>query len=103
MLWLTGFIALNVVIMIFGAKIVKYYYLLLAFLTLEESVVSAMYVGFMSWTQPSRAGMQQIWLNRHSCQPCSGEHSLPCLPCGVQRGAESVFPQRRYISQFTFT
>nr|WP_260871009.1 M50 family metallopeptidase [Paenibacillus xylanexedens] len=56
MLWLTGFIVLNVVIMIFGAKIVKFYYLILAFLTLEESVVSAVYVGLMSWTQPSRAG-----------------------------------------------
>ncbi|WP_145047717.1 MULTISPECIES: M50 family metallopeptidase [Paenibacillus] len=56
MLWLTGFIALNVVIMIFGAKIVKFYYLFLAFLTLEESVLSAMYVGLLSWTQPSRAG-----------------------------------------------
>ncbi|MCG7379714.1 M50 family metallopeptidase [Paenibacillus sp. ACRSA] len=56
MLWLTGFIALNVVIMIFGAKIVKFYYLFLAFLTLEESVLTAMYVGLLSWTQPSRAG-----------------------------------------------
>lgn len=56
MLWLTGFIALNVIIMIFGAKIIKFYYLLLAFLTLEESVVGAMYVGLMSWTQPSNAG-----------------------------------------------
>jgi len=56
MLWLTGFITLNAVIMIFGAKFAKFYYLLLAFLTLEESVVSAMYVGWMSWTRPSAAG-----------------------------------------------
>lgn len=56
MLWLTGFIALNVVIMIFGVKIAKYYYLLLAFITLEESVVGAMYIGWLSWTRPSQAG-----------------------------------------------
>lgn len=56
MLWLTGFIALNVVIMIFGVKIARYYYLLLAFITLEESVVSAMYIGWASWTRPSQAG-----------------------------------------------
>lgn len=56
MLWLTGFIALNVVIMIFGVNFSKYYYLLLAFITLEESVVSAMYIGWTSWTRPSQAG-----------------------------------------------
>ena len=40
----------------FGVKIAKYYYLLLAFITLEESVVSAMYIGWTSWTRPSQAG-----------------------------------------------
>ncbi|WP_254438201.1 M50 family metallopeptidase [Paenibacillus sp. DCT19] len=85
MLWLTGFIALNVVIMIFGAKIVKFYYLFLAFLTLEESVLSAMYVGLLSWTQPSRAGDAANLAQQTFMPAMFWEHCLPCSRYGVLR------------------
>jgi hypothetical protein len=56
MLWLGGFIALNIAMMFFWEKVSKYYYLLLAFLTLEESVMGTLFLVSASVTSPSRAG-----------------------------------------------
>ncbi|MFF2911867.1 M50 family metallopeptidase [Paenibacillus sp. NPDC057934] len=56
MMWLGGFIALNIVMLFFWDKVSKYYYLLLAFLTLEESVTGTLYLVTASVTSPSRAG-----------------------------------------------
>ncbi|GGF83393.1 hypothetical protein GCM10010912_30650 [Paenibacillus albidus] len=56
MLWLAGFIALNVAMLVLWPKISRYYYLLLAFLTLEESVVSPLYLVWAAIAAPSRAG-----------------------------------------------
>ncbi|WP_379144125.1 M50 family metallopeptidase [Paenibacillus sp. sgz500992] len=56
MMWLTGFIALNLAMMFLWPKISKYYYLFLAFLTLEESVVGTLFLVSSAAFTPSRAG-----------------------------------------------
>ncbi|QWU17161.1 Peptidase M50B-like [Paenibacillus sophorae] len=56
MLWLAGFAGLNIVMLLTGKGIRKFYYLLLAFLTLEESVVGTLYLVTASAYSPSRAG-----------------------------------------------
>ncbi|MNL23178.1 hypothetical protein D3C87_1445520 [compost metagenome] len=57
MMWLTGFIALNVVVLLWGNKtITKWYYLVLAFLTLEESVSGALYILILALNRPGQAG-----------------------------------------------
>ncbi|WP_342564493.1 M50 family metallopeptidase [Paenibacillus sp. FSL R7-0345] len=56
MLWLGGFIVLNLALLYFWPKAVKYYYLFLAFLTLEESVMSTLFLLSASLLTPSRAG-----------------------------------------------
>jgi hypothetical protein len=57
MLWLAGFIALNAVVLLWGNKtITKWYYLVLAFLTLEESVSGALYILILSLNRPGQAG-----------------------------------------------
>ncbi|MDT3427155.1 hypothetical protein J2Z22_002691 [Paenibacillus forsythiae] len=56
MLWLAGFAGLNIVMLLASTGIRKFYYLLLAFLTLEESVVGALYLVAASAYSPSRAG-----------------------------------------------
>lgn len=44
MMWLSGFITLNVLMLALWKKLSKYYYLLLAFLTLEESVMGSFFL-----------------------------------------------------------
>lgn len=56
MLWLSGFIALNLLMLGIWKKAAKYYYLFLAFLTLEESVMGPLYLVTASLTSPGRAG-----------------------------------------------
>lgn len=56
MMWLTGFIALNLAMMFLWPKISKYYYLFLAFLTLEESVMGTLFLVSSAAFTPSRAG-----------------------------------------------
>ncbi|WNS41267.1 M50 family metallopeptidase [Paenibacillus sp. MMS20-IR301] len=56
MLWLSGFILLNAAMLFLWPKISKYYYLFLAFLTLEESVMGTLYLLSASVMAPSRAG-----------------------------------------------
>jgi len=56
MLWLGGFIALNIAVIFAGRRVQKVYYLLLAFLTLEESVLGTFFLAALSITSPSRAG-----------------------------------------------
>lgn len=55
-LWLTGFIALNVLMMFAWKGLRKFYFLLLAFLTLEESVLGPLFLVWMSLVSPTRAG-----------------------------------------------
>lgn len=55
-LWLSGFIVLNVAMVVFWKKVSKYYYLLLAFLTLEESVTGTLYLLSLAIISPDRAG-----------------------------------------------
>ncbi|MBY0012614.1 M50 family metallopeptidase [Paenibacillus typhae] len=56
MLWLGGFIALNLSLLYIWPKALKYYYLFLAFLTLEESVMGTLFLLSASLLSPSRAG-----------------------------------------------
>lgn len=56
MSWLSGFIVLNVIMMFAWPKASKYYYLFLAFLTLEESVMGALFLVTAAAVTPSQAG-----------------------------------------------
>lgn len=56
MMWLSGFITLNVLMLALWKKLSKYYYLLLAFLTLEESVMGSFFLVYAAALSPSRAG-----------------------------------------------
>lgn len=57
MVWLAGFVALNTVVLLWGHKtLIKWYYLLIAFLTLEESVVGAVYLLLLGMNSPRQAG-----------------------------------------------
>jgi len=54
--WLIGFIVLNVIVMLLGRSIRNFYYLLLAFLTLEESVFGPVTLVIYGMTSPRQAG-----------------------------------------------
>ena len=54
--WLTGFILLTGVICFLGQGIQKFYYLLLCFLTLEESVLGPVTIAVYAYLQPGEAG-----------------------------------------------
>ncbi|MEX2461167.1 MAG: M50 family metallopeptidase [Paenibacillaceae bacterium] len=55
--WLLGFIALNVIVLIFAGKgISRFYYLLIAFLSLEESVLGSIWLNLAAVLRPGRAG-----------------------------------------------
>ncbi|MDP4099053.1 M50 family metallopeptidase [Paenibacillus sp. P96] len=57
LLWLAGFIVLNVIVMLLGGRTLgKLYYLLLAFITLEESVAGTIIILTASLVSPSQAG-----------------------------------------------
>lgn len=56
MIWLSGFILLNAAMLFLWPKVSKYYYLFLAFLTLEESVMGTLFLMSASVVTPSRAG-----------------------------------------------
>ncbi len=56
MMWLGGFIALNILMLVVWKKASKYYYLLLAFLTLEESVIGSLFLVYAAAVSPSSAG-----------------------------------------------
>ncbi|MNB92707.1 hypothetical protein D3C75_398130 [compost metagenome] len=56
MLWLGGFIALNLALLYLWPKASRYYYLFLAFLTLEESVMGTLFLFSASLLSPSGAG-----------------------------------------------
>ncbi|MEK4103395.1 M50 family metallopeptidase [Paenibacillus sp. FSL R10-2791] len=56
MMWLGGFIALNILMLVVWKKASKYYYLLLAFLTLEESVMGSLFLVYAAAVSPSSAG-----------------------------------------------
>ncbi|WP_166240888.1 M50 family metallopeptidase [Paenibacillus turpanensis] len=56
-LWLIGFIGLNFMFMLFPSRtITTGYFLLLAFLTLEEAVYSSVDLLLLSWLRPDAAG-----------------------------------------------
>jgi hypothetical protein len=56
-MWLLGFIALTVVIMLFAPRWLRdFYYLLLAFLCLEESVFGPLSLAVYAWMDASAAG-----------------------------------------------
>jgi len=55
-IWLIGFIALNLIVLLLSGNVQKYYYLFLAFLTLEESVVGPAYLVLYAVTKPGSAG-----------------------------------------------
>lgn len=55
-MWLSGFIILNVLMLVLWKRVSKYYYLLLAFLTLEESVMGCFFLVYAAALSPSRAG-----------------------------------------------
>ncbi|OKP78759.1 hypothetical protein A3844_24325 [Paenibacillus helianthi] len=56
MLWLSGFILLNLMMLLVWPKAGKYYYLFLAFLTLEESVTGTLFLVSAAAITPDRAG-----------------------------------------------
>lgn len=56
MIWLILFIALNLLFLVVGGRIRSFYYLLLAFLCLEESVMAPITLLLMALTRPGSAG-----------------------------------------------
>lgn len=55
--WLLGFIALNIImIFIKKEKLTKFYYLLISFIVLEESVVSSFILVTIALSNPAKAG-----------------------------------------------
>lgn len=57
MIWLVGFVAINAVVLIWpGKTLSKYYYLLIAFLSLEESVFGPITLLLTAFTHPNEAG-----------------------------------------------
>jgi hypothetical protein len=55
--WLIGFIAFNVVVLMFAGKgISRFYYLLIAFLSLEESVFGPIWLNIAAVIRPGKAG-----------------------------------------------
>jgi hypothetical protein len=57
MMWLIGFIVLNVLMLAFAPKwMFRFYYLLLSFLTLEESVFGPLSLVAYAFIDPARAG-----------------------------------------------
>lgn len=54
--WLVIFMIVNLIFYFIGGKIRNFYYLLLAFLVLEESVVSPLTLLIMAVTRPKQAG-----------------------------------------------
>ena len=55
--WLIGFIGINIVVLMFAGKgISRFYYLLIAFLSLEESVFGPIWLNFAAVMSPGRAG-----------------------------------------------
>lgn len=56
MVWLSGFITLNILMLALWKKVSKYYYLLLAFLTLEESVMGSLFLVYAAAISPTHAG-----------------------------------------------
>lgn len=86
MIWLSGFILLNAAMLFLWPKVSKYYYLFLAFLTLEESVMGTLFLMSASVVTPSRAGMQRIWPDlrafRRWCGRCCSSCSLCCARNG---------------------
>lgn len=57
MMWLVGFIALNVAVLVWGnGTLIKWYYLVMAFLTLEESVYGPFSLLLLAINRPGRAG-----------------------------------------------
>lgn len=57
MVWLSGFIALNAVVMLWGGRtLTRWYFLLVAFLTLEESVFGPFSLVLLALDRPGQAG-----------------------------------------------
>lgn len=54
--WLTGFILLNLFMLLLGRTVRGIYFLLLAFLTLEESVWGTVNLLLLAWLEPTTAG-----------------------------------------------
>lgn len=54
--WLAGFIALNVIVLFSREWVLRFYYLFIAFLSLEESTFSTIDLARMALTSPSSAG-----------------------------------------------
>lgn len=54
--WLIGFIVLNVIVLLIGGVVQHFYYMLLSFLALEESVISTITVIVYAVTDPESAG-----------------------------------------------
>ncbi|CAM3502013.1 MULTISPECIES: M50 family metallopeptidase [Saccharibacillus] len=55
-IWLIGFIALNALMYFVWEPARNFYYVLLCFLTLEESIFSSLYLAWLSVTSPRAAG-----------------------------------------------
>jgi hypothetical protein len=65
--WLIGFIALNIVVILYANKgISRFYYLLIAFLSLEESVFGPFWLNFAAVLRPDRAGDASLLSNTTS-------------------------------------
>lgn len=101
MAWLAGFIALNAVILLWGNRvIVKWYYLVLAFLTLEESVSGALYILLLALNRPGQAGDASLLAQATGISaPLWGVWvTLFALWC-AKRALQSFFGRRRSSSR----
>jgi hypothetical protein len=66
-IWLIGFIGINVVVLMFAGKgISRFYYLLIAFLSLEESVFGPIWLNVAAVTSQGKAGDASLLSNTTS-------------------------------------
>ncbi|MBD2844278.1 M50 family metallopeptidase [Paenibacillus sp. IB182496] len=56
LVWLIGFSVVNLAVLLLGRFVRSFYFLLLAFITLEESVLAPLSLLLLAWTDPARAG-----------------------------------------------
>ncbi|WJH35721.1 M50 family metallopeptidase [Paenibacillus sp. CC-CFT747] len=84
MAWLAGFIVLTAVVLLLAPKtVVKYYYLFIAFLTLEESVTGSVTILLAAYLHPGRAGDASVLANVSPVPAIVWGPGSSCSPFGA--------------------
>jgi len=91
--WLLGFIAVDLGMLFLAPKIIlRYYFLLIAFLSLEESVFSPLWLNYTAWLHPSEAGDATV---------LSGVTPFPALFWSIIFSLFALWCAKHAISAFT--